>query len=77
MPRFFLPPILPIVFSLMVGCSSDTDKHDDVVPIVVSPEWVEELLGDEFTGIVLDARSPEVYSRGHLAGAINLHSENT
>jgi thiosulfate/3-mercaptopyruvate sulfurtransferase len=44
---------------------------------VVGPEWVAERLTEGLPGVLLDARHPDAYAQGHLAGAVSLHSEKT
>lgn len=65
-----LAAVLVLVVALVVtGCVSQTTYEG--ASNIVEPKTVGEMMNGS-TAVVIDARDPESYERGHLDGAINL-----
>ena len=63
-----------LVTSLMFGCSQSS-VHEETV---VDANTFEQLINDGKEGFILDVRTPEEFSEGHIPGAvlINVHDDD-
>ena len=68
--------LLPIILSmfLFVGCNPSQTQAKSYKQ--VSMEEAVQMMKEQSGYIILDVRTPEEYSQGHIPNAINLPNEN-
>lgn len=68
--------LLPIILSafLFVGCNPSQTQANSYKQ--VSMEEAVQMMKEQSGYIILDVRTPEEYSQGHIPNAINLPNEN-
>lgn len=64
----FVVSLTVAMFSPVIACTGSTLKK---IPPIVSTDWLKINLGRKGL-VVLDIRSPDAYSAGHIPGAINV-----
>ncbi|HEY2341984.1 MAG TPA: rhodanese-like domain-containing protein [Chthoniobacteraceae bacterium] len=76
-----LPILLALSLSLSPALFADDQKPAAAAPVAaaataaknVTPDEAEKLLKDKKDVVVLDVRTPEEYSAGHIGGAKNIN----
>ncbi len=66
--------IIPIILAmvLLAGCSQEVNELSYKQ---ISTEAAVQMMADETNYIILDVRTPEEYSEGHIESAINIPNE--
>ncbi len=66
--------IVPIILAMMflAGCSQEVNELSYKQ---ISTEAAVEMMADETNYIIIDARTPEEYAKGHIENSINIPNE--
>jgi phage shock protein E len=70
--------ILTLVLSTLAWVSAN-NLNETITPAarsqVISPDDYQDKFGDGLAHVLIDVRTPEEFSSGHIANAINIHVE--